>query len=228
MAPPPPAAERPWLRQPRDAVVVDGPGAARYLQSQSSQDLAELAVGQATWTFLLDPTGKVVALARVARHADQRFVLDTDAGFGEVLEARLRRFMIRVDATLTRQAIDGKPGAGEAERLESRWPRMGAEIVPGETIPAETGVVAEAVSFTKGCYPGQELVERMDARGAVARRHLDVIDVSEGAAPGDVVQTAPGPVTLTSVVGRRGLGWRARRTSEPGPPGSLSGTAAGR
>ena len=35
------------------------------------------------------------------------------------------------------------------------------EIVPGETIPAETGITDVAVSFTKGCYPGQELVERM-------------------------------------------------------------------
>ena len=41
---------------------------------------------------------------------------------------------------------------------------MGAEIVPGETIPAETGLTDVAVSFTKGCYPGQELVERMDSR----------------------------------------------------------------
>ena len=50
---------------------------------------------------------------------------------------------------------------------------MGAEIEPGETIPGETGVVAVAVDFRKGCYPGQELVERMDSRGrraAVAAR----------------------------------------------------------
>ncbi len=49
---------------------------------------------------------------------------------------------------------------------------MGTEIVPGETIPAETGLADVAVSFTKGCYPGQELVERMDSRGSTAPRHL--------------------------------------------------------
>ena len=54
----------------------------------------------------------------------------------------------------------------EAARIEAGWPAMGAEIVPGETIPAETGVVPVAVDFKKGCYPGQELVERMDSRGA--------------------------------------------------------------
>ena len=53
---------------------------------------------------------------------------------------------------------------------------MGAEILPGETIPAETGLAETAISFTKGCYPGQELVERMDSRGSTAPRHLTVLD----------------------------------------------------
>ena len=51
---------------------------------------------------------------------------------------------------------------------------MGVEIVPGETIPAVTGCRTVAVNFTKGCYPGQELVERMDSRGADAPRSLRV------------------------------------------------------
>ena len=64
----------------------------------------------------------------------------------------------------------------ERARIEAAWPAMGAEIVPGETIPAETGVASVAVDFRKGCYPGQELVERMDSRGAdgaplAPRRH---------------------------------------------------------
>jgi len=44
--------------------------------------------------------------------------------------------------------------------------------VPGDTIPAETGITGAAVSFTKGCYTGQELVERMDARQATPPRRL--------------------------------------------------------
>ena len=54
---------------------------------------------------------------------------------------------------------------------------MGFEIVPGETIPAATGVVPVAVNFTKGCYPGQELVERMDSRGADAPKQLRIVEV---------------------------------------------------
>ena len=68
----------------------------------------------------------------------------------------------------------------ERLRIEDGWPAMGAEIVPGETIPAETGVVPVAVDFKKGCYPGQELVERMDSRGASAPRRLRVLDRRRG------------------------------------------------
>lgn len=59
-------------------------------------------------------------------------------------------------------------------RVDSRWPRLGVDILVGD-IPATTGVVPIAVSFTKGCYPGQELVERMDSRGADAPVNLRVI-----------------------------------------------------
>lgn len=59
-------------------------------------------------------------------------------------------------------------------RVESRWPRVGVDILVGD-IPATTGVVRVSVSFSKGCYPGQELVERMDSRGANAPVVLRVI-----------------------------------------------------
>lgn len=71
----------------------------------------------------------------------------------------------------------GVPEAGldafEAVRIESGVPRMGAEITE-KTMPHELGrwVVDASVSFTKGCYTGQELVYRIDARGGNVPRHL--------------------------------------------------------
>ncbi|MFM8712448.1 MAG: hypothetical protein ACKOE7_03635, partial [Actinomycetota bacterium] len=56
-----------------------------------------------------------------------------------------------------------------AERVRCAWPIFGIDI-DGDTIPAETSLVDVCVSFTKGCYPGQELVERMDSRGSTAPR----------------------------------------------------------
>jgi len=219
-----------WSEYPRDVVQMAGPDAASYLQSQLSNDLRAVDVGDSRWAFLLQPTGKVDVLLRVWRTAGDVFVLDTDAGFGDAMVARLNRFKIRVKADITsldwscvavrgvhgdRVPGDGivawgegydllgdspaspagvSPGDLLAARVDATWPAMGAEIVPGETIPAETGITDIAVSFTKGCYPGQELVERMDSRAVTAPRLLRRLRVAEHPER-----------TFTSVAGEWGL-----------------------
>ena len=101
----------------------------------------------------------------------------------------------------------------ERRRVACGWPSMGREIIAGETIPAATGVVARAVSFTKGCYPGQELVERMDSRGSNAPRSLRVVPTSVlgVVAPGDVVTIDGCDVgVVTSVAGDVALAYVSR------------------
>jgi folate-binding protein YgfZ len=63
--------------------------------------------------------------------------------------------------------------AYEAVRIECGVPKMGAELTES-TIPAEAGqwVIDTSVSFTKGCYTGQELVARIDSRGGNVPRQL--------------------------------------------------------
>lgn len=194
----------------RDRVVVSGPDALTYLQSQIAQEIRDQAVGEWRWTFVLDPTGKVDALARITRTGEETFVLDTDAGFGAGLQARLDRFKIRVkaDSELTVATTAMASAGHDAARIAAGWPKMGVEIIPGTTIPGETGVVPVAVNFTKGCYPGQELVERMDSRGATAPRSLRIVEVLEGAEPGGAIVDDAGIEvgTLTSVSGTIGLG----------------------
>ncbi len=189
---------------PRDVVVVEGTDAMTYLQSQVSQDLRGQQVGEQRWTFVLAPNGKVEAFARVTRTSDERFDLDTDAGFGPGLLARVDRFKIRVNATSRLEQAESPAVLPEVERerIELGWPKMGAEIIPGETIPASTGMTSIAVCFTKGCYPGQELVERMDSRAAEAPRSLRRIVVDLGAQVGDDVTEGDIVVgELTSVAG---------------------------
>ena len=186
----------------RDHVIVEGPDALTYLHSQLAQDLRDLEVGASTWTLVLEPAGKVESLARVTRTGEDRFDLDTDAGFGDALAARLNRFKIRVQAEIVvvPASSPAPSDAHEDARIAVGWPRMGFEIVPGQTIPAVTGVVPVAVNFTKGCYPGQELVERMDSRGADAPVSLRIIENADGAAPGDPVVVDGAEVgTITSV-----------------------------
>jgi folate-binding protein YgfZ len=76
----------------------------------------------------------------------------------------------------------GDPAAEEAARIAAGVPRWGSEL-DERTIPHEAGVVDRAVSFTKGCYTGQELVARLDARGARVPKRLRGV-VFPPAAPG--------------------------------------------
>jgi len=223
-----------WVPTDREVVRVSGPDALTYLQGQVSQDLQPMAVGDRRWTFLLQPTGKVEVLARVRRTDEETFVFDVDGGFGDELVARLNRFKIRVaaeverlpwrvvrvaggtdvigpDAAAPAGVREGTPEELEAARVADGWPAMGTEIVPGETIPGETGVVPVAVDFRKGCYPGQELVERMDSRGAAAPRSLRIIDVPDGTRPGDPIVVDGTQVgVLTTVAGTRAIGFVKR------------------
>lgn len=201
----------------RDLVVVEGPDAGAYLHSQVSQDLEGMSDGERRWTFVLEPTGKVESLARVTRVSAERYELDTDAGWGAALLARIDRFKIRVKAETSLVPADASAArVDEARRVELGWPRLGTEIVPGETIPSGTGLTQIAVCFTKGCYPGQELVERMDSRAAEAPRSIRRLDVAEGTIPGDpVVDDGVDVGTVTTVAGTRALAW-VKRTSDLG------------
>jgi folate-binding protein YgfZ len=64
--------------------------------------------------------------------------------------------------------------AATAVRVEGGEPLMGQDL-DEKTIPQESGLVAHAVSFEKGCYLGQELVARIDSRGHVNRMLRGVI-----------------------------------------------------
>jgi len=211
----------------RDHVIVEGADALTYLHSQVAQDLRDVAVGSSVWTLVLEPSGKVGSLARVTRTSDDRFDFDTDAGFGEALAIRLNRFKIRVDAEISVVPASSPAPSDEHEtaRIAVGWPRMGFEIVPGETIPAVTGVVPMAVNFTKGCYPGQELVERMDSRGADAPTSLRIVRAEPGASVGDpvIVDGAEvGRITSVSPAGDLALAMVKRGADVGEPPAHLA------
>ncbi|WP_419945954.1 YgfZ/GcvT domain-containing protein [Candidatus Poriferisodalis sp.] len=78
----------------------------------------------------------------------------------------------------------------EALRMAYGLPAMGTEIQPGD-IPNETGLVEQAASFTKGCYRGQELVERIDSR-AGGRRGIRRFRAAGDIAAGEELRGADG------------------------------------
>jgi folate-binding protein YgfZ len=86
------------------------------------------------------------------------------------------------DALIVAGAVVVVPEAEEIVRIEAGTPRFGAEMGT-ETMPAEAGIVERAVSFTKGCYIGQEPVARLHYKGR-PNRHLRGLRLSAPAAPG--------------------------------------------
>ena len=297
------------FRASRDVLAVRGPDAEAYLQGQLSQDVAALVVGESTDALLLEPDGKLTALLRITRTDGQGFVLDLDAGFGDAVAARLRRFLLRSkvemarlewrclclrgravpevaaglltvlaergvlalpfewngwsgvdllgpeDVVLGADAVDLPAGvvacgaaAVEACRIVSGIPAMGAELT-NKTIAAEAGLVERTVNFTKGCYTGQELVARIDARGSnVPRRLIGVVAPSgsleeqalapgmtlhageppEGDASGDkVVGTVTSAAWSSEMGGWVGLGYLHRSVGVPGPIRVRSGDGTG-
>ena len=141
----------------------------------------------------------------------------TRGGIDVVLDAadagRLR------DALVAAGAVEVSPEAAEILRVEQGVPRFGAEMGTA-TMPAEAGIVERAVSFTKGCYIGQETVARLHYKGR-PNRHLHGLRLSAPAAPGtslrlgekevgqlggSVVSPALGPIGLAIL----------RREAEPG------------
>jgi folate-binding protein YgfZ len=225
----------------RDVVMAQGPDCIDFLQGQLSQDVPKIGMHDSMWSLLLQPTGKVDAWVRVTRSGENQALLDVDAGFGELVLQRLKRFKLRTKVELALERWGGLalrgPGAEEVDeprgamRLAARWPgvesvdllspdplalagvplvepaalaalriecgvpAMGAELT-GSTIPAEAGqwLIDASVSFTKGCYTGQELVARIDSRGGNVPRPVrglridgDPIEVGSEVVAGDAV-----------------------------------------
>ncbi len=74
------------------------------------------------------------------------------------------------------------PAELEVARIRAGWPAMGRELTE-RTIPAEIGGLVEtSVSFTKGCYTGQELVARIDSRGGNVPRPVRLLEIATGSA----------------------------------------------
>ncbi|MGH9312907.1 MAG: YgfZ/GcvT domain-containing protein [Vicinamibacterales bacterium] len=134
------------------------------------------------------------------------------------------------DALAAAGAPAAESGAAEIVRVESGRPRFGADM-DEHTIPLEAGIEDRAISFTKGCYVGQEIIIRVLHRGGgrIARK-LVGLTLDREAAPGTPV-LANGRETgrLTSVVrspalGRAiALGYVGRDLAEPGTNVDLSG-----
>ena len=107
----------------------------------------------------------------------------------------------------------GASAAFEILRVEAGLPKSGAEILE-DSIPLEVGLW-DAVSFTKGCYVGQEILARMESRGKLAKQLVGVHLNSEAEAGNTLRQGDRTVGTLTSVVFSPRLGWIGLASGRP-------------
>ena len=182
----------------RDFVRVAGPDAADYLQRLVSNDVDALQPGEACPALLLTAKARVIAPLVVLRRSDDDFLLLAEPGQGEPVRAHLTRMRLRAQCEIepeehdsvllfgggdgfatdwrgAREALDSglEPTLSEEElelrRIESGVPRWEREI-DDRILPAEAGLDETHVSFSKGCYPGQEPIARLHFRGHPNRR----------------------------------------------------------
>ena len=190
-------------RRPRAYVRVQGPDAVDYLNRMLSNDVPDSGSVDA---LLLTAKARVIAPVLVWRRGDDDVLLLTEPERGEALRAQLTRMRfaakceIEPEEHVSTVVLGGSEGIpnrdygvpavevldsdldGDADlerlRIEAATPRYGREL-DDRVLPAEAGLEERAISFTKGCYPGQEPIARQHHRGKVNRR-LRVLEV-EGA-----------------------------------------------
>jgi folate-binding protein YgfZ len=172
----------------------------------------------------LPPDEHAHRAGEIAGHAVRLIV--TDAGIDVLCQAdatdAVRDALIAAGATPVSEA------AAEIVRVERGRPRHGVDTDDG-TIPQEAGLNARAVSFTKGCYVGQETVARLFYRGK-PNRHLRGLKLSEpvetgtelrlgervvGTLASSLVSPTFGPIALALV----------RREASPGDTVEVAGGA---
>jgi folate-binding protein YgfZ len=109
--------------------------------------------------------------------------------------------------------------AAECLRIEAGRPRLGYDM-DADTIPQEAGINDRAVSFTKGCYVGQETVARLFYKGK-PNRHLRGLRLEEPAERGAELRLGEkvvgrlGSTCVSPRLGPIGLAL-VRREAEPG------------
>ena len=183
-----------------------GPDARDYLQRMVSNDVEALQIGDAVPALLLTAKARVIAPLVVLRRGEEDFLLLTEPELRAAVQSLLTRMRLRARVEIEPEehrsvlvfgGEDGFatdfPGARELldsgleptidadelerRRIEAGVPRWGREL-DDRVLPAEAGLDATHISFTKGCYPGQEPVARLHYRGK-ANRALRVLELQD-------------------------------------------------
>jgi folate-binding protein YgfZ len=206
-------------RRPRAFVRVSGADARDYLQRMVSNDVDALAVGDSCPALLLTAKARLIAPLVVWRRGEDDYLVLTEPELGEPVRTHLARMRLRAQCEIESEEHESAlvfggegiatdfPGAVEVldagleptltadelelRRIEAGVPRWGREL-DDAILPAEAGLDETHISFSKGCYPGQEPIARLHYRGHVNRK-LQVVELDEETSVERVTSTARRP-----------------------------------
>lgn len=161
---------------PYSTIRASGPDAFEFLQAQLSNDLRLLDERPQLLTAWCNPKGRVICIMRVSRR-DAGYTLTLPGELAESVMKRLTmfRFRSKVDLEAAAASPDDLGIAGSTEDwlldnlragIPEIWQAQSEQFTPHMLNLDLIG----AVSFDKGCYPGQEIVARTHYRGASKRR----------------------------------------------------------
>lgn len=147
------------------ALAVEGPAAAAVLEAAGAQTLPGKEFNH-TWVRLGDETPVHVAKVSETGGAGYELIFLTE--YAQNVWDALSGARARVPWKLVGLA------ALNVLRTEAGIPWYGVDMA-GTTLPPEAGLEARAISYTKGCYLGQEIIERIRSRGHVNRKLMGLL-----------------------------------------------------
>jgi len=151
---------------------VQGARAPEFVGAALGAEAAATARGRVTRTTF---GGGEVTVIRATHTAEDGFDLFAEAGVAESLRESLVEAGARPAGRETLEVL----------RVEAGVPRYGVDASDANVV-LEVVDEAEAVSYTKGCYAGQEIIARIHWRGHVAKRLAGVIFDRDAEPPADV------------------------------------------
>jgi folate-binding protein YgfZ len=223
---------------------VDGPDAAAFLQAQSMNDVAALAVGQWQWNGLLTAKGRVVALFALLREQEDRFLLVLPDHPAEELLALLQRYVFRSKVKLQvdtgRVATAGPAGEPLGRATWSGTPADGMSLDLGSgpdgrtlwLVPTAHPALAPASSATDAAWRAADLAQGFPRLPGSQREawtpqmlsleRFDAFSLTKGCYPGQEI------VARTHYLGAAKRGLARLRATTPLEPGQAVLDPAGR
>lgn len=161
-------------------IKVSGADAAEFLQGQLTNDLARLDTEAEILAAWCNPKGRVIWFGTILK-TDSGFAMSAPAETAEDIVKRLTVFRFRAKVDFEVDAGSDTVDAGFL--IDNGYPFIGPQQVEQFTPHMLNLDLLNAISLTKGCYTGQEIVARTHYKGATKRRTLRFASqqpVSEG------------------------------------------------